>query len=70
MEKTISFPDRDDPYVPQIGDVVDIQKEDSYMTVEILDKTNGKYEAIHYPTEEEFLVSPEEIIGLACREES
>lgn len=53
----------------KIGDIVDVEIEDFFGTVEITDKSkDGTYEAIFFPEETILKVSEDDIVGYACEE--
>lgn len=54
----------------EIGDIVDIETDDFFGTVEIMDKNkDGTYETIFYPEDRIIVISEDDIVGYACREE-
>lgn len=53
----------------EIGDIVDIETDDFFGTVEIMDrKKDGTYETVFYPENRTLEISESDIVGYACGE--
>lgn len=53
----------------EIGDIVDIETDDFFGTVEIMDKNmDGTYETVFYPEDRIISISESDIVGYACEE--